>query len=79
MSKIGNIDNNTKYCFLTRKKCYTEIEAGYAINSLKRKYTFSGRKNNIPKRKYFCKFCSSWHLTHYSTNKKKKKGNKNGR
>ena len=62
-------------CFLTGKICYTEREAGSVINSCKRHvYLGQGRSGKsshgngsskaIPRRKYYCKDCGFYHVTH---------------
>lgn len=64
---------NVRYC--GGKVCYTEREAGNVINSAKkgrRGYRHGGPVNvrsgrkEIPKRKYFCRDCGMWHVTHFS-------------
>ncbi len=49
-------------CKSTGKICYTEREAGNALNGAKK----GGHANEIPKRKYYCSKCGCYHLTHYS-------------
>jgi len=62
-----------RYC--EGKRCYTEREAGEVINSAKRgrsghrhgdRVNVRAGRKNIPKRKYPCKICGMWHVTHYS-------------
>ena len=51
-------------CEKTGKICYSEKEAGRAINhSKKHRYRKSHYKKKIVKRKYRCEFCNTWHLT----------------
>lgn len=60
-------------CEETGKVCYTEREAGEAISNFKRhihagshhwiKADHSNSKN-IPRRKYYCKDCGYYHVTH---------------
>ncbi|MBP5407145.1 hypothetical protein J6Z19_08385 [bacterium] len=53
-------------CESEGKICYTKREAGNAINEAK-KHHYSGESNSakkIPVRKYFCKKCGCYHLTH---------------
>ncbi|MFA5658744.1 MAG: hypothetical protein WC900_05610 [Oscillospiraceae bacterium] len=64
----------TEICPETGKICYSEREASEIINRLHRGMTYinkDGRKakikysaKNIPKRKYFCTYCGTYHLTH---------------
>ena len=54
-------------CESEGKICYTEREAGNAINSAKH---HGNRAKKIPHRKYFCKECGCFHLT----SQKSKKG-----
>lgn len=54
-------------CESTGKICYTEREAGEAINSArKRHYNGRGAKR-IPMREYFCDKCGCYHLTHIAS------------
>lgn len=54
-------------CSETGKRCYSEKEANIAISSAKKHYgKGTARKTktgDIPRRKYYCKNCRSWHLT----------------
>ncbi len=72
---MKTIDGNYLTCAFTGKICYTEREAGIVINGCKKHvYLGNGRygKNShgnsgtkaIPRRKYFCKDCGYFHLTH---------------
>lgn len=51
-------------CESSGKRCYNERDAGRAINLCRRHRATDhlGRKD-IPKRKYFCRDCGTWHLT----------------
>ena len=62
-------------CIFTGKICYTEREAGIVINGCKRHvYLGQGRSGKsshgtgstkaIPRRKYYCKDCGYYHVTH---------------
>lgn len=54
------------YCEATNKICYTTKEAGAIINDCK-KHSYKRWGNepkNKPKRKYYCKDCGFFHVTH---------------
>lgn len=62
-------------CVSTGKICYTEREAGIVINGCKKHvYLENGRfgktshgngnSKSIPRRKYYCKECGFYHVTH---------------
>jgi hypothetical protein len=66
-------EGNYVMCIFTGKICYTEREAGLVINGCKRHvYVGNGRfaksahgnSKAIPRRKYYCKDCGFYHLTH---------------
>ena len=68
-------EGNYVMCIFTGKICYTEREAGIVINGCKRHvYLGQGRNGKsshgtgstkaIPRRKYFCKDCGFYHVTH---------------
>ena len=66
-------EGNYVICIFTGKICYTEREAGLVINGCKRHvYVGNGRfaksahgnSKAIPRRKYYCKDCGFYHLTH---------------
>lgn len=69
---MKNFDGSYIRCNVSGKVCYSEKEAGSVINSCKKHYyssrqkthkkTFS--KKSIPQRKYYCKDCNYFHLTH---------------
>lgn len=69
---MRNYDGSYVTCSATGKVCYSEREAGSIINDCKRHYhtahMISHKKNScrnsIPKRKYYCKECGCFHLTH---------------
>lgn len=51
-------------CEQTGKICYSEKEAGSAVNcSKKHRYRKSNHMKKIIRRKYRCGFCNTWHLT----------------
>lgn len=62
-------------CMETGKICYTEREAGIVINKA-RKHFYEGhmkthkeqysKSKEIPRRKYWCKACGFYHVTHMS-------------
>lgn len=53
-------------CSVAGKICYTEQEAGIVINGCKKHIYMGGRQwaKSIPRRKYYCKDCGYFHLTH---------------
>ena len=62
-------------CIFTGKICYTEREAGHVINSCKKHVYLghgrcgksshgTGSSKAIPRRKYYCKDCGYYHVTH---------------
>lgn len=64
-------------CEITGKICYSRKKAGEIINTLKRnpigKRQKAPKRKKIPMRCYFCKFCKSWHTTHFRSRGKKLK------
>ncbi|MBQ0168008.1 MAG: hypothetical protein KBT02_12955, partial [Treponema sp.] len=62
-------------CIETGKICYTEREAGIVMNKA-RKHSYEGHmkthkehyanSKEIPRRKYWCKACGFYHVTHMS-------------
>lgn len=68
-----------KYCPFCGKLCLSEREANRLINAAKRGYRRrdSGKmtkhvSKQIPKRKYWCSYCHSYHLSHLPYYKKDK-------
>ena len=60
-----DLNDEYTYCKTTGKRCFTEREAGGTINYFKNnRYKWNGRNKNIPCRKYYCKECGYYHLTH---------------
>lgn len=61
------VDGTGKFlvCESSGKRCYNGREAGRIINACKRHRNNDhlGRNKDLPRRKYFCKECGSWHLT----------------
>ena len=59
-------NQNDIICFQEHKICYTEREAGSIVNACKR-HNYSnwgvGQKNK-PMRKYYCKDCGFYHVSH---------------
>lgn len=51
-------------CKDSGKVCLTVREAGEIINSFKRHHNNKTRNGNRPCRKYWCKCCGYYHLTH---------------
>lgn len=54
------------------KLIYTEREAGTVVNHGHRHRTRKAGKHYVPKRKYYCRLCSGWHVTHKAEIKKKR-------
>ena len=50
-------------CSSTQKRCLTAREANAILNHVHRHGICRGQ--NIPRRKYYCEECQSYHLTHY--------------
>lgn len=66
-------EGNYVMCIFTGKICYTEREAGHVINGCKKHYyaghgrlvkSAHGNSKAIPRRKYYCKDCGFYHVTH---------------
>lgn len=54
-----------KYCQYSGKRCFTEREAGETIRYFKNtRFQWNHRGKNVPNRKYYCKECGFYHLTH---------------
>ena len=66
-----------KRCDFTGKICYTAEMATQKINSAKKHHCRRNRgcqsKKITPKRKYKCKYCGYFHLTHFKKDNWKKK------
>lgn len=70
-------------CAIQHKICYSRREASEILNSLRHHKIKNVRinKGKIPSRAYYCRFCSSYHLTSksayrnvmYDLNKKDKR------
>lgn len=70
---MKTIEGNYVMCSSAGKICYTEREAGIVINGCKKHSYMGGRhwaksshghSKSIPRRKYYCKDCGYFHLTH---------------
>lgn len=66
-------EGNYVICGFAGKICYTEREAGLVINGCKKHVHMGnhhwaksahGNSKSIPRRKYYCKECGYYHLTH---------------
>ena len=66
-------EGNYVMCIFTGKICYTEREAGNVINGCKKHFyaghgrwakSAHGNSKAIPRRKYYCKDCGFYHVTH---------------
>lgn len=70
---MRNDEGFSVICKETGKRCYTKREAGLVINGSK-KNVYVGHhqllkrnhrnSKNIPRRKYYCKDCGFYHVTH---------------
>lgn len=49
-------------CSVTGKRCYSKVDAQRAVNLATKKH-WKNKNPVVPKRVYFCRFCSSYHLT----------------
>ncbi|MBQ5492065.1 MAG: hypothetical protein IIT68_08445 [Treponema sp.] len=65
---------NYVMCETSGKVCYTEREAGGVINGCKKhlnagnsRSVKAGHGKNIPRRKYFCKVCGFYHVSHFGS------------
>lgn len=58
--------DGVELCPVSGKRCYSEREAGSIVNSCHRHRSSDhlGRNKDLPRRKYFCSDCGSYHLTH---------------
>ena len=70
---MKTVDGNYVVCGFSGKICYTEREAGLVINGCKRHVyvgncrwakSAHGNSKSIPRRKYYCKDCGFYHVTH---------------
>lgn len=53
-------------CPITNKVCYSRHEAAETLAWFKRTRGKHGKLGkSIPTRSYLCKFCGTYHLTHY--------------
>ena len=57
------------YCNVTGKVCYSQKEAGNVIRRLKR-HRIGITNKKIPMRTYYCKYCGTYHLTHFKQRKR---------
>ena len=66
-------EGNYVMCIFTGKICYTEREAGLVINGCKKHFyaghgrwakSAHGNSKSIPRRKYYCKDCGFYHVSH---------------
>lgn len=53
------------------KQIYSERDAGIIINACRR-HNHRTAKGYTPKRKYFCRVCRGWHVTHFKKPKRKR-------
>ena len=74
-------EKEIEYCTMTGKRCYSEREANVMLNNAKngvwirkngRNIKVRSKSKQIPKRKYFCEYCGTYHLTHLPYWKEKK-------
>lgn len=62
-------ENEEKRCSVSGKLCFTERAAGAVLNSFKHHHFGRSKKDQIPRRKYFCPSCGFYHLTHLTNHK----------
>lgn len=61
-------------CEKTGKRCYSKKDANNAMHAAKN----HSHKKRIPLRSYYCSYCGTYHLTHFSSYlQKKEKSTKN--
>jgi hypothetical protein len=71
-------EKEKQYCLQCGKRCYSYRDACIALKSAKRGIRYGENKKvskNIPKRKYLCPYCGTYHLTHlpyYKVRREKK-------
>lgn len=57
-------------CQQTGKTCFSRKKANETIAYFKTTYfKWSHRGKNIPQRSYYCKYCGTYHLTHFKNRK----------
>ena len=70
---MKTVEGEYVICSAEGKICYTEREAGLVINGCKKHFYVGNRRwvksahghsKSIPRRKYFCRECGYYHLTH---------------
>lgn len=62
-------NGNWLMCSYSGKRCYSQVEAGSALNGAKH---HQNRRNKVPARKYFCEHCHCYHLTSQTFTKRYK-------
>lgn len=64
---MQNYETQKTICLVSGKVCLSARIAGEIINNAKKHYNHRSFSNspNIPRRKYFCKECGCYHVTHY--------------
>lgn len=72
---MQNKETKKTICLVSGKVCLSAREAGEIINNAKKHYSHRSFSNSpsIPRRKYFCKECGCYHVTHYLKAKNVKK------
>ena len=54
-----------QYCSVSGKVCLTKSEAGSIINNNhNRRWKWAHQGKTVPSRKYYCRDCGSWYVTH---------------
>lgn len=70
---MKNLEGINIVCEYTGKICYTQREAGAVINNCRKHFYVGNHRwikskysnsKYIPRRKYFCKECGYFHVTH---------------
>ena len=54
-----------EYCETTGERCLSQKEAGNIIRLCHTSYRHRKYGTKVPSRSYFCKYCHSYHVTHY--------------
>lgn len=60
-----NSDDEKRICDVTGKTCLSQRRAGDIMMTFKKQRQWNNRGKHIPLRSYFCKYCGTYHLTHF--------------
>jgi len=71
---MRNIEGMKNICPVSGKICLSAREAGEVINNAKHHHEHRTYSNStgIPKRKYYCRDCGTYHVTHFNKQKNEK-------